>query len=247
MALERLQKVLSRASVASRRKAERLIAQGRVTVNGQVAAVGQMVDPERDEICVDGRLLGRVRFYYYAFHKPEGVVTTLHDPQGRPCLGDLLRGLPARLYPVGRLDYDSSGLLILTNDGALAHRLMHPRFGVRKRYHAEVEGLPSPGALARLRDGVLLSDGPARAEAVRLLERRGDRALVGVEVSEGRKREVRRMLAAVGHPVRRLVRVAEGPVELGDLPPGGWRPLTRRELRELGLPERQEEEAHERR
>ncbi|MDI3299426.1 MAG: pseudouridine synthase [Bacillota bacterium] len=247
MPLERLQKVLSRASVTSRRKAERLIAEGRVTVNGSVAAVGQKVDPERDEIRVDGRLLERVPLFYYAFHKPEGVLTTLRDPQGRPCLGDLLRGLPARLYPVGRLDHDSSGLLILTNDGELAHRLMHPRFGVRKRYRVEVAGRPSSETLARLRRGVLLADGPARAEAVRLLESRAGRSLLEVEVSEGRKREVRRMLAAVGHPVERLVRVAEGPVALGDLPPGRWRPLTRRELQQLGVLERQEEEAHDRR
>ncbi|MDI3317398.1 MAG: pseudouridine synthase [Bacillota bacterium] len=246
MAYERLQKVLSRASVTSRRKAERLIAGGRVTVNGLVAAIGQKVDPARDEIRVDGQPLRPVRLYYYAFHKPEGVLTTLYDPQGRPCVGDLLRGLPARLYPVGRLDLDSSGLLILTNDGALAHRMMHPRFGVRKRYHAEVAGRPGPEALARLRRGVRLSDGPARALAVRLLREEADRSLIEIEVGEGRKREVRRMLAAVGHPVLRLVRVAEGPVRLGDLPPGRWRPLTARELNELGVPERREEEIHER-
>jgi 23S rRNA pseudouridine2605 synthase len=226
---ERLQKVLARAGLGSRRTCEDLIAAGRVTVNGAVATLGARVDAEADTIEVDGARLGvRQDLVHYLLNKPAGVVTTAADPQGRRTVVDLVPAHP-RVYPVGRLDIDTEGLLILTNDGELAHRLTHPSFGVDKEYLAEVEGTPSRGALRRLRDGVDLDDGrtaPARASLV------GDHT-VRLTIHEGRNRQVRRMCEAVGHPVRRLVRVRIGPVADRRLPPGAARTLTQAELRAL--------------
>jgi 23S rRNA pseudouridine2605 synthase len=225
----RLQKVLSRAGLGSRRTCEDLIAAGRVTVNGVVATLGTRADAETDAIEVDGARLGvRQDLVHYLLNKPAGVVTTAADPQGRRTVVDLVPA-DTRVYPVGRLDIDTEGLLILTNDGELAHRLTHPSFGVDKEYLAEVEGTPSRGALRRLRDGVDLDDGrtaPARASLV------GDHT-VRLTIHEGRNRQVRRMCDAVGHPVRRLVRVRIGPVVDRRLPPGAWRVLTQAELRAL--------------
>ena len=226
---ERLQKVLARAGFGSRRAAEELIAHGRVTVNGETAILGQRVDTETDRIEVDGIPVSvREGLVYYLLNKPVGVVTTASDPQGRPTVVDLVPVEP-RVYPVGRLDVDSEGLLILTNDGELTHRLTHPSFGVEKEYLVEVEGPPSPGAVRRLREGVELEDGitaPAQAATV------GDRAL-RIVIHEGRNRQVRRMCAAVGHPVRRLVRTRIGPIAERTLKPGEWRPLTLAEVRAL--------------
>jgi 23S rRNA pseudouridine2605 synthase len=226
---ERLQKVLARAGLGSRRTCEDLIAAGRVTVNGVVATLGTRADAETDAIEVDGARLGvRQDLVHYLLNKPAGVVTTAADPQGRRTVVDLVPA-DTRVYPVGRLDIDTEGLLILTNDGELAHRLTHPSFGVDKEYLAEVEGTPSRGALRRLRDGVDLDDGrtaPARASLV------GDHT-VRLTIHEGRNRQVRRMCDAVGHPVRRLVRVRIGPVVDRRLPPGAWRVLTQAELRAL--------------
>jgi 23S rRNA pseudouridine2605 synthase len=225
----RLQKVLARAGLGSRRTCEDLIAAGRVTVNGVVATLGTRADAETDAIEVDGARLGvRQDLVHYLLNKPAGVVTTAADPQGRRTVVDLVPA-DTRVYPVGRLDIDTEGLLILTNDGELAHRLTHPSFGVDKEYLAEVEGTPSRGALRRLRDGVDLDDGrtaPARASLV------GDHT-VRLTIHEGRNRQVRRMCDAVGHPVRRLVRVRIGPVVDRRLPPGAWRVLTQAELRAL--------------
>jgi 23S rRNA pseudouridine2605 synthase len=226
---ERLQKILAQAGLGSRRACEELIAAGRVRLNGEVATLGTRADPEHDTIEVDGAVLGvRQGLVHYLLNKPAGVVTTASDTQGRPTVVELVPPEP-RVYPVGRLDTDTEGLLLLTNDGGLAHRLTHPSFGVEKEYLAEVEGTPSRGALRRLREGVELEDGPTAPAKASLV---GDHTL-RLTIHEGRNRQVRRMCAAVGHPVVRLVRVRIGPLADRRLAPGEWRPLTQREVREL--------------
>jgi pseudouridine synthase len=234
MPQERLQRALARAGFGSRRSSESLIEDGKVTVNGILATLGDKVDAAIDRVELEGVVVNldpNVR--YLALHKPAGVVTTMRDPQGRP---DIRAYLPAdgpRVFPVGRLDRDTEGLLLLTNDGELAHRLTHPRFGVEKEYLAEVEGTPTPRILATLRRGVELDDGPARAERARAVGSRGGKGQVRIVMTEGRKREVRRLLAAVGLPVTRLVRLRIGPVRLGRLPPGERRDLTPDEVKDL--------------
>lgn len=239
MGLERLQKILSAAGVASRRLAETLIVQGRVTVNGRaVTTLGAKADPERDDIRVDGRRLPRnVPRRTYLVNKPRGVVCTRSDPQGRPTIVDLLarHGIRGYLYPVGRLDYDSEGVLLVTNDGDLAARLMHPRHGIEREYRAEVRGVPDERALDRLRRGIVL-DGrrTAPAEVRRLAAGKGGaRAVLTITLREGRSRQVRRMCEAVGHPVVRLRRVRIGPIRDERLKPGDVRPLTPQELARL--------------
>lgn len=202
-------------------------------MNGEVATLGDRVDPSRDRVEVDGGLVPLdpgVR--YHVLNKPAGVVTTARDPQGRPDVSGLFPEGP-RVFPVGRLDKDTEGLLLLTNDGDLANRLTHPRFGVEKEYLAEVEGVPRDALLRRLVRGVELDDGPARAVSVSSVGGSRGRAAIRVVMVEGRKREVRRMLAAVGLPVRRLVRVRVGPIRLGDLKPGEVRPLEPSEVAAL--------------
>lgn len=230
---ERLQKVLARAGLGSRRSCEELIREGRVTVNGRVATLGDRADPARDRVEVDG---GRVpldpELRYFALHKPPGVVTTARDPQGRPTVSDYYPRGP-RVFPVGRLDRDTEGLLLLTNDGELANRLTHPRFGVEKEYLAEVEGTPSDSLLHRLVRGVRLEEGTARAVSVRRVARSRGRSAVRIVMTEGRKREVRRMLAEVGLPVTRLVRTRIGPIRLAGLRPGEVRALEPSEVAEL--------------
>jgi 23S rRNA pseudouridine2605 synthase len=231
VSVERLQRLLARAGYGSRRSCEELIVQGRVTLNGSVAALGDRADPLEDEVRVDGlevNLDPNVK--YYAFHKPAGVVTTMRDPQGRQDISAFLPEEGPRIFPVGRLDRDTEGLLLLTNDGDLANALTHPRFGVEKEYLAEVEGVPTPKHLGRLRRGVELEDGHARAKRARVAGRSGDRGALRLVMTEGRKREVRRLLAAVGLPVTRLVRVRVGAVRLGALPPGERRELTHDEV-----------------
>lgn len=233
MAEERLQRALARAGLGSRRSCEELIRAGRVTVNGREARLGDRVDPERDRVAVDGAgvpLDPGLR--YYAFHKPAGIVSTLSDERGRPDLTAFLPEGP-RVFPVGRLDLASEGLLLLTNDGELANRLAHPRHEVEKEYLAEVDGPVTDRRLARLRRGVDLEDGPARARSARVAAEAEGRAAVRLVMTEGRKREVRRMLAAVGLPVRRLVRLRVGPVPLGSLAAGELRALTPEEVRSL--------------
>lgn len=239
MPAERVQKLLSRAGIASRRQAEAWIAAGRVRVNGKPVTLGAKADPAVDVIAIDGRpltdlraRLGRKR--YVMLHKPRGVVTTLRDPQGRPCVGDLCRrfGLDG-LHPVGRLDRDSEGLLLLTDDGALTLALTHPRHQVDKVYRVRVEGSLRGHRLLQLERGVQLADGPARAARARLLRRLPDGGWIEIVLREGRKRQVRRMCGAVGWGVRRLIRVAIGPVRLGNLPAGSWRPLHRAEVNAL--------------
>jgi 23S rRNA pseudouridine2605 synthase len=226
---ERLQKVLAQRGLGSRRACEELIAAGRVAVNDEVAALGRRVDANRDRVTVDGVPLGiRPGLVYYALNKPAGVVSTASDPQGRPAVIGLVPTQP-RVHPVGRLDADSEGLLLLTNDGDLTFRLTHPRFGVEKEYLVAVEGTPTRGALRQLRQGVVLEDGrtaPARVAQV------GEHGL-RITIHEGRNRQVRRMCDAVGHPVRRLVRTRIGPVRIGRLGPEEWRELTAGEVRAL--------------
>ena len=230
---ERLHKVMAAAGIASRRASEELIVAGRVTVNGERAQLGRKVDVATDVVEVDGE---RVHLdpdrVHVLLNKPQGFVTTVDDPEGRPTVMDLIN-LPQRLYPVGRLDRETEGLLLLTNDGELTHRLLHPSRGVERVYLALVPGPVRKPVLARLREGVELDDGIARPVRVRVVEEQRSRALLEVVMTEGRKREVRRMLAAVGLTVERLVRVAFGGVELGDLRQGKWRFLTQSEIARL--------------
>jgi 23S rRNA pseudouridine2605 synthase len=233
MAQERLQRALARAGIASRRAAEDLIRERRVTVNGRVATVGDKVDPSTDAVAVDG--VGVVldpELRYHALHKPAGVTSTMRDAHTTTDLRSLLPEGP-RVFPVGRLDRDTEGLLLLTNDGALANRLLHPRYGVEREYLAEVDGAPTDRHVARLRRGIELDDGPARAVSATTVGRTGGRGAVRLVVTEGRKREVRRMLSAIGLPVTRLIRVRFGPVRLGSLAPGTTRELSPPEVRAL--------------
>ena len=228
----RLQKVLAAAGVGSRRACEVLISEGRVSVDGEtVREQGRRVDPQTDVSRVDDlRIATASGATYLALNKPAGMVTSMSDPEGRPSVGDLVKGRSDRLFHVGRLDADTEGLLLLTNDGELAHRLAHPSYEVPKTYLAEIFG-PLPRDVGRrLRAGVELDDGPARADSFRLVDSAANRVLVEVVLHDGRKRVVRRMLEAVGHPVQRLVRTAVGPVQLGGQKPGRMRPLTRGEL-----------------
>jgi 23S rRNA pseudouridine2605 synthase len=228
----RLQKVLSHAGVASRRAAEELIAQGRVSVDGRtVRELGVRVDPDNAVIHVDGtRVILREDLQYLALNKPRGVHSTMTDDQGRPCVGDYVRDRAQRLFHVGRLDAETEGLLLLTNDGDLAHRLMHPSYHVPKTYLAEVDGKVPRGLNKRLRDGVELDDGPVKVDAFRVKDVYAGQTLVEVVLHEGRKHVVRRLLAEVGFPVRKLVRTAVGDVQLGNPKPGSLRRLTRQEV-----------------
>jgi len=233
-AAERLQKVLAAAGLGSRRACEELIAAGRVTVDGRVATLGDRADPVHAEIHVDGaRVVTDTTLVYLAMNKPRGVVSTMDDERGRAALADYVADLSQRVYHVGRLDADSEGLLLLTNDGTLAHRLMHPSFGVSKTYLAEVPGPVSGAVRRRLLSGVSLEDGPAAADGFRVVSTVAGRALVEVVLHEGRKHIVRRLLAAVGYPVSRLVRTAIGPIKLGGLKPGRHRRLNKAEVAAL--------------
>jgi 23S rRNA pseudouridine2605 synthase len=226
---ERLQKTLARAGYGSRRACEVLIEHGRVTVDGQVALLGRRVDIDSAEIRVDGKLAPTApHFVYYLLNKPPGVVTTAHDPQGRPTVLSLVQAT-ARIFPVGRLDMDTEGLLILTNDGRLAHLLTHPSSGISKEYLVRVVGDPSPGDLRRLREGVELDDGvtsPARVSRV-------SEGVLRLVIHEGRNRQVRRMCAAIDHEVVRLVRTRIGPIHDATLAPGASRQLSLAEVRQL--------------
>jgi 23S rRNA pseudouridine2605 synthase len=230
----RLQKVLAGAGLGSRRACEELIADGRVTVDGVVAELGNRVDALTAVIHVDGdRVVVRDDLTYLALNKPRGVLSAMSDSRGRPTVGDLVGDRPDRLFHVGRLDADSEGLLLLTNDGELAHRLMHPSFGVAKTYLATVPAPVGKQVGRRLRAGVVLEDGPASVDSFRVIQTHGGQAIVEVVLHEGRKHIVRRLLAEVGHPVSRLVRTRIGPVHLGGQPAGTLRPLTRSELADL--------------
>lgn len=230
---ERLQKVLARAGLGSRRVCDDLIAAGRVRVDGEVALLGRRVDPERDHIELDGvPVVTQHGLVYFLLNKPPHTVTTADDPEGRPTVVELVPSDP-RVFPVGRLDWDTEGLLILTNDGDLTQRLTHPSHGVEKEYLVEVDGVPSRGALRRLREGVELDDGLSAPAQVRLVQERADHAAIEIVIHEGRNRQVRRMLDAVGHPVRRLVRTRIGTLVDRELAPGEWRVLNQDEVRAL--------------
>lgn len=233
--MERLQRYLARSGVASRRAAEDLIRRGDVAVNGvTVTVLGTKIEEGRDRVAVRGRPVSPpAGLTYLMLNKPAGYLTTLHDPQGRPRVVDLLpRDMP-RVFPVGRLDLDTTGLLLLTDDGGLTHALLHPGCGVWKTYRATVRGVPTEEAVERLRRGLILEDGPTAPARAKILDRRDGYATLEIVLHEGRKRQVRRMLEAVGHPVTALTRVAIGPLRLGDLPQGGWRPLHPEEIQAL--------------
>lgn len=227
--------MLAAAGIGSRRACEELISAGRVSVDGvPVHQMGMRIDPSTAVVRVDGdRINVREDLVYLALNKPRGVLSAMSDERGRPTVGDLVAGRAERLFHVGRLDADSEGLLLLTNDGELAHRLMHPSFGVTKTYLATVPGPLQRQVARRLREGVDLDDGPVRVHGFRVVQTTRDRAIVEVVIHEGRKHIVRRLLAEVGHPVQRLVRTAIGPVRLGSLRAGAVRELTRSELAEL--------------
>jgi 23S rRNA pseudouridine2605 synthase len=228
----RLQKVLANAGLASRRACEVMISEGRVEVNGEVVTEqGRRVDPDTDVIRVDGsRIPPPRRHRYLVLNKPRGVVSTMDDPEGRRTLADLVPDRHGRLFHVGRLDTDTEGLIILTNDGDFAHRLAHPSFEVPKTYLAEVSGVVGRDVVAKLRSGITLEDGPVRPVAVKLVSTTAERSLVKITLHEGRNHVVRRTMEAVGHPVRRLSRTGIGPVRLGTLKTGEFRELTRDEL-----------------
>lgn len=232
--LERLQKILSDYGIASRRHAEELIKEGRVTVNGQIAVIGQKADPEKDYIKVDGKLLIKPEpKVYYAFYKPRKVITALLDPQGRPTIRDFIKGIKFRIYPVGRLDFDSEGLLLLTNDGELAYKVMHPSSQIEKTYMVKVDGIVEPETIEKLRKGIKIEGKLAVPVSVHLVKKLKANSWIKITLHEGRKRQIRKMLERVGHPVIRLIRIAIDDVKLGDLKPGQLRPLTKEEIEKL--------------
>jgi 23S rRNA pseudouridine2605 synthase len=231
---QRLQKILSEMGITSRRKAEDLILEGRVTVNGQVAILGMKAEPGKDHIKLDGKLLFRPEpKVYLMLNKPKNVVTSLNDPEERPTVKDYLRGIKYRVYPVGRLDFDSEGLLLLTNDGDFAQALLHPSKKIPKTYLVKVKGMPEDEKIRRLRSGIKLDDGltaPARVKKVRTGE---SNAWLEITIHEGRKRQIRRMLDKVGHPVLKLVRTRIDGIELGKLESGAYRYLRPEEMERM--------------
>ena len=237
--MERLQKIIARAGLASRREAERWIVEGRITVNGTVIdKLGSQADPLKDSIKIDGkRIKTAATPLYYALHKPPGVITTLNDPQHRPDITPYLTrlGERRRVFPVGRLDYNTTGLLLLTNDGELAMRLAHPRYGVPKVYRVKLSACPTEAELDELRKGIRLDDGMTAPARVRVIEKLRKNAWVEIEVHEGKKREVRRMFEALNYFVEKLIRIRVGPITLGALPVGELRPLYQSEVMALKI------------
>jgi 23S rRNA pseudouridine2605 synthase len=233
--LERIQKILAKAGIASRREAERMLIEGRVTVNGKVVeALGFKADPLKDHIKVDGRrITGFEPKVTLLINKPRGYLSTVKDPRGRLTVMDLLKNVKWRLYPVGRLDFDAEGLLLLTNDGELANILTHPRFSIPRTYLVKVGGVPEEKKLARLKRGVMLEDGKASVASVHILRQKEKNSWVQVVVTEGRNRLVKRIFSAIGHSVLKLKRIQFGPIQLGNLPFGQYRYLTAEELEKL--------------
>lgn len=231
---ERLQKILARAGLGSRRACEQLIREQRVLVNGNPAVLGQRADLKRDQITVDGNPLGSPEAKrYFMLNKPVGYITSVKDQYDRKTVLDLMPKLQERVYPVGRLDYDSQGLVFLTNDGPLAHRIMHPKFGLPKAYLVEVKGRADRTFAERLRRGITLTDGPTSPARVSGLKAGRERSQFVLTLKEGRNRQIRRMCAALGYQVLKLTRISLGPLELGDLAPGAARALTEQEIRGL--------------
>jgi pseudouridine synthase len=233
--LERLQKFLAHAGIGSRRSCEELILQGKVKINGKVVTkLGTKVDPDVDRIEVNNKPIEKEeQNIYILLNKPDGYVTTVKDPQGRPTVIDLLKDINQRVYPVGRLDYETEGLLILTNDGQLAFRLTHPKYKINKVYEVLVKGHPDNKALEQLRNGIELGDGLTEPARVKILKLMKNSTLLEVTIYEGRNRQVRRMCKAVNHPVLNLKRVQVGPIKLGKLPKGSYRLLTSEEVKQL--------------
>ncbi len=231
----RLQKYLAQIGVASRRVAEQLIKEGQVTVNGQpITDMGVRIDPQKDEIEVEGRIIKPQRKRFYVMlNKPKGVITSTADPQKRTIVTDFIRGIEARLYPVGRLDYHSEGLLLLTNDGEFAQQLMHPRFKLPKEYLVKVKGVPSKKAINLLRNGIRLEDGKTQPCWVMVAGDTGKNTWLSITLTEGRNRQIRRMCQAVKYPVMKIKRVRYGNLNLGELAPGEFRPLTAQEVKGL--------------
>lgn len=229
----RVQKYLAEAGIASRRASEELIRAGRVSVNGETATIGIRIDPDADAICVDGKPVARDAKIYVLLNKPRGVITTAKDTHRRKTVVDLVDGVPGRVFPVGRLDQDVTGTLLLTNDGELANRLAHPRYEITKTYLAWVEGRMNAAAQKRLEEGVELDDGMTSPASVHVVRQERNRTLVSLDIHEGRKHLVKRMCAAVGHPVCSLSRLAMGPLKAEGLRPGEWRYLTPEELKTL--------------
>jgi 23S rRNA pseudouridine2605 synthase len=231
---ERLQKIIAQAGICSRRKAETYIADGRVAIGGKtVTRPGVKVDASKTTITVDGKPITRQHNIYILLHKPVGYVTTMRDPQGRPVVTDLLPEVDKRVFPVGRLDLNSEGALLLTNDGALANKILHPRFEVNKTYEATVKGHPKTSGLQKLEQGIILDGHKTWPAALRIVRKNKASTIIEVIIHEGKKRQVRKMFQAIGHPVLRLKRTAYGKLELGGLPPGKYRFLTKIDLKQL--------------
>lgn len=231
---ERLQKILAKAGIASRRNAEQLIRDGRIQVNGQVVMeMGYKADPSRDRITCDGKPISFEQKIYILLNKPAGYVTTLFDPQARPVVTDLIADIPLRLFPVGRLDLDTEGALLMTNDGALANIILHPRFEVEKTYEALVVGSPSPDTLKRLEQGIEIEGVKTRPALVRVLKRKPMQTLIEITIHEGKKRQVRKMFQAVNHRVLHLKRTAYGKLTLGALPLGKYRFLSATDIKKI--------------
>jgi pseudouridine synthase len=233
--LERIQKIIARAGVASRREAERMVLDGRVAVNGKVVReLGAKADPDKDYIKVDGRLVSRPEpKTYLILYKPKGYVTTTFDPEGRPTVTELLEKVKGRVFPVGRLDYDTEGLIFCTNDGELAYKLQHPSHEVPKAYFAKVDGIPAEERLGKLRKGIRLEDGMTAPARVKLIKKLEANSWVEITIHEGRKHQVKRMFEAIGHPVIKLKREGFAFLTLGDLKPGEFRYLTAEEIKRL--------------
>ncbi len=230
--MERLQKFMSRHGVASRRACEEIIASGRVKVNGKtVTTPGTTVDPARDRVEVDGRVLGRTETpVYIMLYKPRGYLSTVSDPKGRKIVTELIPEVKERVFPVGRLDYDSEGLLIMTNDGDLTYRLTHPAHNIPKTYRVRVRGIPDTGSLDRLSRGIMLDDGMTAPARIEFIQEREGNALFEITIHEGRNRQIKRMFENIGHRVIRLKRVKMGPLSLGDMKPGQYRHLRETEV-----------------
>lgn len=232
--LKRLQKIISEMGIASRRKAEELILQNRITVNGKPATLGMKVDPEKDHIKLDGKLLTKPEpKVYYIFYKPKNVVTTLHDPQGRPSLVDYLKNIRYRVFPVGRLDFDSEGLLILTNDGELTNKILHPSRKIPKTYLVKVKGLPEEEKLNKIRKGFDYGEGVTAPAIIKKIRTTENNTWLEVTIHEGKKRQIRHMFENIKHPVLKLKRIKIDGIGLHNLKPGEIRPMTQEELKRL--------------